>query len=84
MTVIVAPTEMPMFETAERLLLAHMESCHNTFPFLAKKVFMNEFYHCEWLVYDYLLWTNGRPLDYAALTRGTSHMYTEFKSVTLI
>ncbi|KAF2856860.1 hypothetical protein T440DRAFT_12250 [Plenodomus tracheiphilus IPT5] len=38
------PMEMPPFETAERLMKAFMESCHNSFPFLAKKAVMNEFY----------------------------------------
>jgi len=40
------PMEMPPFETAERLIMAYMESCHNSFPFLAKKAVMSEFYHC--------------------------------------
>jgi hypothetical protein len=44
---LVEPFEMPPFKTAERLLLTYMEICHSTFPFLAKKVFMNEFYNCE-------------------------------------
>jgi len=39
------PMEMPPFETAERLIMAYMESCHNSFPFLAKKAVMSEFYH---------------------------------------
>ena len=43
----VEPFDMPPFEMAERLLLTYMEVCHSTFPFLAKKVFMDEFYNCE-------------------------------------
>lgn len=41
------PMEMPPFEIAERLVMAYMESCHNSFPFLAKKAVMSEFYHCK-------------------------------------
>lgn len=40
------PFEMPPFETAERLLQTYMESTHNSFPFLAKKQFVNRFYQC--------------------------------------
>lgn len=43
----VDPFALPPFETAEKLLQAYMESCHNTFPFLAKKVFISQFYHCK-------------------------------------
>jgi hypothetical protein len=38
--------ELPSFENAERLLLCYMENCHNSFPFLEKKAFTREFYHC--------------------------------------
>lgn len=43
----VDPFEMPPFATAEKLLQAYMESCHNTFPFLPKKAFINQFYNCK-------------------------------------
>lgn len=42
----VDPYEMPPFEIAERLLQSYMESAHNSFPILAKKIFVNRFYHC--------------------------------------
>lgn len=38
------PMEMPPFDLAERLIMAYMDSCHNSFPFLAKKAVMGEFY----------------------------------------
>lgn len=38
--------ELPSFEDAERLLQSYMTSCHNSFPFLAKKAFTQQFYHC--------------------------------------
>ncbi|KAH7402520.1 fungal-specific transcription factor domain-containing protein [Pyrenochaeta sp. MPI-SDFR-AT-0127] len=40
----VDPFALPPFETAEKLLQVYMESCHNTFPFLAKKAFTSQFY----------------------------------------
>lgn len=40
------PFEVPPFETAEKLLHAYMESCHNSFPLLAKKDFVDQFYEC--------------------------------------
>lgn len=43
----VEPLEMPPFDTAEKLLSAYMESCHNSFPFLAKVAVESEFYHCK-------------------------------------
>jgi hypothetical protein len=42
----VDPFELPSFEDAERLLQSYMTSCHNSFPFLAKKAFTQQFYHC--------------------------------------
>jgi hypothetical protein len=42
----VDPFELPSFEDAERLLQSYMTSCHNSFPFLAKKEFTQQFYHC--------------------------------------
>lgn len=42
----VDPFEMPPFETAERLLHAYIESCHNSYPLLAKKAFVDQFYEC--------------------------------------
>jgi hypothetical protein len=38
--------ELPAFEEAERLLQCYMENCHNSFPFLAKKAFIRQFYDC--------------------------------------
>jgi hypothetical protein len=38
--------ELPSFENAERLLQCYMENCHNSFPFLAKTAFTQQFYHC--------------------------------------
>jgi hypothetical protein len=38
--------ELPSFENAERLLQCYMDNCHNSFPFLAKKAFTHQFYHC--------------------------------------
>ncbi|KAF1933945.1 uncharacterized protein M421DRAFT_414993 [Didymella exigua CBS 183.55] len=43
--IMVDPFEMPPFETAERLLQAYLDSAHNSFPILAKKTFLNRFYH---------------------------------------
>lgn len=40
------PFELPPFETAERLVQAYMESVQNSFPFLAKKTFVDRFYQC--------------------------------------
>jgi hypothetical protein len=37
---------LPSFENAERLLKCYMENCHNSFPFLAKTAFTQQFYHC--------------------------------------
>jgi hypothetical protein len=42
----VDPFDLPSFEDAERLLQSYMTSCHNSFPFLAKKAFTQQFYHC--------------------------------------
>jgi hypothetical protein len=42
----VDPFELPSFEDAERLLQSYMTSCHNSFPFLAKKAFTQQFYNC--------------------------------------
>ncbi|KAF3045477.1 hypothetical protein E8E12_006913 [Didymella heteroderae] len=41
----VDPFELPPFEIAEKLLQSYMESAHNSFPVLAKKTFVNRFYH---------------------------------------
>ncbi|KAL5119482.1 hypothetical protein ACEQ8H_002547 [Pleosporales sp. CAS-2024a] len=41
----VDPLELPTFETAERLLEIYMTSCHDSFPFLAKTTFTQQFYH---------------------------------------
>jgi hypothetical protein len=42
----VDPFEMPPYDTAERLLLAYMDSAHNSFPILAKQTFISRFYQC--------------------------------------
>jgi hypothetical protein len=39
--------ELPSFETAEKLMKAYLDSCHNSFPFLVKKAFTKQFYHCK-------------------------------------
>jgi len=44
--VMVDSLELPPFEHAERLLQAYMQSVQNSFPFLAKKSFVDRFYHC--------------------------------------
>lgn len=36
---------MPPFETAERLLQCYMKTVHNSFPILAKKTFVAQFYN---------------------------------------
>jgi hypothetical protein len=61
----VDPFELPSFEDAERLMQAYLGSCHNSFPFLAKKAFMHQFYHCK-LAYDVLMYYNN-SLDYTIL-----------------
>jgi hypothetical protein len=80
----VDPLELPLFEDAERLMQAYMGSCHNSFPLLAKKAFMHQFYHCK-LAYDFLVYYNislglhnilaGHDLDYMliALLQITRH-----------
>ncbi|KAH6620058.1 fungal-specific transcription factor domain-containing protein [Boeremia exigua] len=42
---LVDPLEMPPFEIAEKLLQAFMQSVQNSFPLLAKKTFVDRFYH---------------------------------------
>ncbi|KAH3987462.1 hypothetical protein HBH64_017910 [Parastagonospora nodorum] len=39
------PFELPPLQDAERLLVTYMDSCHESFPFLAKKPFTQQFYH---------------------------------------
>ncbi|KAH7078360.1 fungal-specific transcription factor domain-containing protein [Paraphoma chrysanthemicola] len=53
----VDPFELPSFEDAERLMLAYMGSCHNSFPFLAKRAFTHQFYHY------YAALNRGKPYD---------------------
>ncbi|KAF2034350.1 hypothetical protein EK21DRAFT_56709, partial [Setomelanomma holmii] len=53
----VDPFELPSFEDAERLMQAYMESCHNSFPFLAKKAFTHQLYHY------YAALKRGKPYD---------------------
>jgi hypothetical protein len=38
--------EIPPFETAEKLVRAYMGSCHNSYPLLAKRPFMDQFHKC--------------------------------------
>ncbi|KAF2109257.1 fungal-specific transcription factor domain-containing protein [Lophiotrema nucula] len=40
-----APFELPPFDIAEKLLQCYMDTAHNSFPFLAKKTFVGQFYH---------------------------------------
>ncbi|KAF2735168.1 hypothetical protein EJ04DRAFT_576398 [Polyplosphaeria fusca] len=49
------PLELPPFETAEKLLKIYMDTVQNTFPFLAKKTFVNQFYQY------YASLAHGRP-----------------------
>ncbi|KAF2647339.1 hypothetical protein K491DRAFT_784785 [Lophiostoma macrostomum CBS 122681] len=45
MDMLTTPYEVPPFETAEKLLHCYMDTVHDTFPFLAKKTFVAQFYH---------------------------------------
>ncbi|KAF2867970.1 fungal-specific transcription factor domain-containing protein [Massariosphaeria phaeospora] len=45
MDFMVEALDLPPFETAERLLKCYMGAVHNSFPLLAKKTFVNQFYH---------------------------------------
>jgi hypothetical protein len=46
MDFVVDPLGLPPFETAERLLNCYMETIQNSYPMLAKKAFVTQFYHC--------------------------------------
>lgn len=41
----VNPYELPPLETADRLIRCYMDTVQPTFPILAKKPFLNQFYH---------------------------------------
>lgn len=41
----VDPTEVPPFETAERLLKSYMQTVQNSFPLLSQQTFTKQFYH---------------------------------------
>jgi hypothetical protein len=78
----VAPFELPSFEDAERLMHAYMGSCHNSFPFLAKKAFMHQFYHCK-LAYDVLMYYNNSLELHNILARhDLDHMLIALRQIT--
>lgn len=54
------PLVMPPYETAEKLLHTYMESCHNSYPLLAKRPFMDQFYRCTFIQRAKL--TEQRPI----------------------
>jgi len=39
--------ELPPLQDAEQLVRIYMDTCHNSFPVIAKKAFMDQFYTCE-------------------------------------
>jgi hypothetical protein len=41
----VDPLDLPPLETAERLLKCYLETTQNSYPIIAKKTFVNQFYH---------------------------------------
>jgi hypothetical protein len=45
MDFVVDPLDLPPLETAERLLNCYMETVQNSYPMLAKKTFVTQFYH---------------------------------------
>ena len=45
MDFMVDPFELPPFETADRLIKNFMESVQDSFPILAQKTFLSQFYH---------------------------------------
>jgi hypothetical protein len=45
MDFVVDELDLPPFETAERLLKCYMETIQNSYPILAKKTFVTQFYH---------------------------------------
>lgn len=69
---VVDPLEMPSFEIAERLLQAYMQSTQNSFPFLAKKVFVDRFYHCT---FAEAAWTSLVRVPLTQLCLDTARCY---------